>query len=851
MRLGTTDTQNTPPPPPVSLSCHKKPIGSVLIQAAVSFFACFVASAALAQTVPQPANPPLWDGVRYGAGLYEYNDAILSTGANRLHDIGITGQGVSAAVVNGGFFTNHEIFGGDKIINNYTGPTSNHGTHVSGIVLSMAPGSRLWLENYSGTDADKAEMFSRIGDNASRYNIVSINNSWGDTVEGLYSNPDDMIERYPKTYQAIQSLLAGDIAVVAASGNWAINDRMSFPDGFPGVVSTGALNPYGYIATFSSEYEKPGLALIAPGEKVYSAFGPGPDTYKLDSGTSMASPHVAGAIALLQSGARNAKSAEIINSLYESADRIPYDGSAIVKMEYMDGWEPDVAKLFVNKLGAGGDKYTDWLDDVQAKYDSDTVTADEWRIINHIANAAYTCSDLGWDMDTFLFIMENTGDLNPLQFTDYGFLRADKAYMHLTDYRTQLIAGKVATVDAGLKGVTSAFGKELGLDIHKEAADLFQRFDAQNLETQVAVARQMSPRFTNSVVESAHLGLVGLHRSIGNRTEINRLGQGRNAASCNPCDEVAACDPCEKVAPCDNACNTSCGSKGNVEKSGWIEGFGTGINRTGTLTNAAYNGHFAGTSFGLERKRGQFVGGLFGNWSNHGISGDGNAKGDWLNVGAYGRVDRKSRFVEGSVAYGHGDYKMTRNVLMPGATFTDSTPGQFIVLNPMFLQMNSKTQTDSFSTRVAGGRDLWKRNGWTIGPRGEMSLSYISLGGYTENGSEALNLTVDQYNTTYLDGGVGLHAGKSFCRGSEMFVVSTKIMAMYGGMAGDDFSGKFVRGGSAFTTTPNHLSTAWAAPEVTLSWKVSEGLVLSGTYAGRFGDRLSENTGSVGFTAYW
>jgi uncharacterized protein with beta-barrel porin domain len=43
----------------------------------------------------------------------------------------------------------------------------------------------------------------------------------------------------------------------------------------------------------------------------------------------------------------------------------------------------------------------------------------------------------------------------------------------------------------------------------------------------------------------------------------------------------------------------------------------------------------------------------------------------------------------------------------------------------------------------------------------------------------------------------------------------------------------------------------WVAPESTLAWSLSNNVVISGNYAGRFGDRYSKNTGSVGVNLYW
>ena len=98
------------------------------------------------------AQTDLWEGFWYGdrskpSDWYKFNDAIISTGAHRLHAIGITGQGFTTAVIDSGFNTKHEIYGygGNRIIHrDFTGDddypgTGFHGAHVTRIVLSMAP----------------------------------------------------------------------------------------------------------------------------------------------------------------------------------------------------------------------------------------------------------------------------------------------------------------------------------------------------------------------------------------------------------------------------------------------------------------------------------------------------------------------------------------------------------------------------------------------------------------------------------------------------------------------------------------------------------------------------------------
>ncbi|WP_246001734.1 S8 family serine peptidase [Allorhizocola rhizosphaerae] len=122
-----------------------------------------------------------------------------------------------------------------------------------------------------------------------------LTNSWGcPPVEGC---------DYETMRPATDALAAAGIAFVAAAGNegdrcGSINDPPA-PD--PAAFTVAAVNEAGQVAPFSSRGQpasgKPDIS--APGDEVLSAMPGG--TYARQSGTSMATPHVAGVIALLWS----------------------------------------------------------------------------------------------------------------------------------------------------------------------------------------------------------------------------------------------------------------------------------------------------------------------------------------------------------------------------------------------------------------------------------------------------------------------------------------------------------------------------------------------------------------------
>jgi subtilisin family serine protease len=173
-----------------------------------------------------------------------------------------------------------------------------HGTHVSGTigavgnngigVVGVASGVTIMPLKFIGSDGDGAiDDAVKAIYYAVNHGARVINASWGG------SNYSPMLDT------AIRYASAHDVVFVTASGNEGTNNDQSkgYPaaERLPNVLSVAAVDSMGRLAPFSN-YGVNTVDLAAPGVKIRSTIPGGYDTY---TGTSMASPHVTGVVALL------------------------------------------------------------------------------------------------------------------------------------------------------------------------------------------------------------------------------------------------------------------------------------------------------------------------------------------------------------------------------------------------------------------------------------------------------------------------------------------------------------------------------------------------------------------------
>jgi major intracellular serine protease len=234
--------------------------------------------------------------------------------AKSIWEKGRQGEEVVVAVIDTGCQTDHldlqeRVIGGYNFTEDYGGDpnifldNNGHGTHVCGTiaatkngqgVVGVAPKAKLLvLKVLSGAGEGSVESITQAIEYA-----ISWKGCNGETVRVIsmsLGGPEDD----PELHKAIQKAVEQNIVVVCAAGNEGDGDdatsEYSYPGAYEEVIEVGSVNLQKRLSRFSNTNDA--IDLVAPGEKILSTYPR--NQYAVLSGTSMATPHVAGAIALL------------------------------------------------------------------------------------------------------------------------------------------------------------------------------------------------------------------------------------------------------------------------------------------------------------------------------------------------------------------------------------------------------------------------------------------------------------------------------------------------------------------------------------------------------------------------
>lgn len=227
---------------------------------------------------------------------------------------------------------------GINLLNRHMMPLDDngHGTHIAGTIaaangtegmIGVAPRATIYpvkAFDHNGS-AYVSDIIQGI-DWCIRSRMHVINMSFG-----MKTRSKALLDIVNKAY------LSG-ISIVASSGNDGKRRNIDYPAKYPQTISVGATDRSRRIASFSNRGEF--IDIYAPGDKIISSWTQG--KYHEMSGTSMATSHVSGAIALLLAQNPDLQPADIKTLLLQTATPLR---SRKGQKRSGEGWEVNALKL--------------------------------------------------------------------------------------------------------------------------------------------------------------------------------------------------------------------------------------------------------------------------------------------------------------------------------------------------------------------------------------------------------------------------------------------------------------------------------------------------------------------------
>ncbi|MEW6273793.1 MAG: S8 family peptidase [Bacillota bacterium] len=234
------------------------------------------------------------------------------------------GEGVKVGILDTGVDFSHpdlkvNFKGGINLLSPQSPPLDDngHGTHVAGIIAAVDNGFGI-LGASPGVHLFAVKALNAAGEGY--FSDVIRGLDWcmqnGPEIINLSFGSDQPSQAL---HAAVKKVVAAGKIIVAAAGNDGTYQSVDYPAAYPEVVAVGATDEFDQIPPFTSR--GPELNLVAPGSNILSTTLKG--FFKRQSGTSMAAPFVAGALAILKRLNGQAGFEEILKILQATAEKLP------------------------------------------------------------------------------------------------------------------------------------------------------------------------------------------------------------------------------------------------------------------------------------------------------------------------------------------------------------------------------------------------------------------------------------------------------------------------------------------------------------------------------------------------